>query len=195
MSVSSRISDNVKFVYETFPVPPSMRAIIEVNVYHPVYGYYHQNVNSEHFPILGIYTQNHMNIKNQCTHTKYGQLLNFNLHPGITLDTHHSKPLKCAIDDFSNKIHCTGNITVQDFKPRHFSFSFGFHCNAGCLKCSIKGLVYKLRIYSQTNETKCVTLPPDSAKRCKRYSRYGICPNLVGNMNLKEISISLFDIM
>ena len=94
-TVSRSVSEDMKFIHEMFPVPSSMRAIIEVDVYYP----YYESVNNWHFPILGLYTtQHHINIRSQCTHTKYGQLLNFNLHPGITLDKHHSRPLKCLTD-------------------------------------------------------------------------------------------------
>ena len=114
MTISGSVSDDVKFIYKKFPVQSSMRAIIEVDVYYP-----------DSNPILGIYTtRDHVNIKQKCVIKRYGQLENKNMHPGITmLGSDLSRTLNCATD---NTLHCTGNITVQDFKPRNFSFSFGF---------------------------------------------------------------------
>ena len=183
-TVSRSVSEHVNFIHEVFPVPSSMRAIIEVAVYYP----YYESVSSGDFPVLGLYTtEDHINIRSQCTHTKYGQLGNFNLHPSITLDRHESRPLKCA-KYTTNTIHCTGDITAQDFIPRKFSFSFGFHCKDINVINSLKGLSYKISIHGQTNVTNCVALSLDSVKVCYRYSHYGVFPNLVGGTNLKELS-------
>ena len=187
IAVCGSVSDDANFIYEKFPLQSSMRAIIEVDVYYPYYKY----LNNWFFPILGIYTtKDHINIRSKCTHNQYGQIRNENLHPGITVDPSgvRSRTLNCENDNTTNMIHCTGNIIVQDFEPRHFSFSFGFHCAFGCFDCSLRGLDYKLRIYAQRNETNCVELSLDSAKVCYRYSRYGVFPNLVSDPNLKDLS-------
>ena len=138
VTVSRSVSVDVNFIHEVFPVPPSMIVIIRVDVYYPVDAYY-ESEDSWFSPIMGLYTnQVHINIWRQCTRIEYGQLLNFNLHPSITLDRHASRSLKC-LNDNSTSIHCTGDITVQDFKPRHFSFSFGFKCGCRCRSCSLRG--------------------------------------------------------
>ena len=183
VTISGSVSEQVNFIHKTFPVQPSTRAIIEVDVYYPVDEYY-ENKHSSYFPILGIYTtQDHVNIRSHCTDINYGQLLNFDLHPSITLDRYASRPLKC-VNDNTTSIHCTGNITVQDFKPRNFSFSFGFKCGYRCGSCSLRGLIYKLRIHGQTNATKCVNLY--STKGCY-YFRYSVLPHLFGDENVKGL--------
>ena len=120
MSISSEISEGVTFLHKTFPVPPSMRAIIEMGVYYPI-----SSVQGRNNPIIGIYTtENHINIKKQCTHVGYSQLGNKYLHPRIRL--HESYP---CLPEGNDTIHYKGDFKVQDFKPWNFSFSFGFHCN------------------------------------------------------------------
>ena len=169
-TVSGEIFENVTFIHKTFPVPPSTRVIIEVDVSYP-------DSFAKTYPILGIYTtKSHLNLKRKCSMLRYGQLGNDNLHPGITLDRHESKPLKCETDN-NTGIHCTGNITVQDFIPRIFSFSFGFNCSYLCGSCSLRGLVYHLGIYGQTNKTQCVALSHRDAAICYDY---GVFPNLFG---------------
>ena len=179
VTISGSVSDHIEFIYEQFPVPPSTRAIIEVDVSYPA--------DTFHFPILGIYTSpDHINIKSKCVRIRYGQLLNYNLHPGITLDRCASKPLKCENDNTTSTLHCIGDITVQDYKSRHFSFSFGFKSCYYCRSCSLKGLVYKLRIHGQTNETNCIYVGSD--RSCIPSFRYSMHPNLFGDENVQDLS-------
>ena len=92
VSISGGIKEKVSFVLDKFPVPPSMRTIIEVDVYYPNMYF----IDGENFVILGIYTtSDHINFKKQCTYIRYGQLRNNYLHPGITMDPHESEPLTC----------------------------------------------------------------------------------------------------
>ena len=70
---------------------------------------------------LGIDTkQDH--VKAGCTERKYGQLGNRDLHPVLDQS-------RCW-HNFTTGLHrCKGTLTVQDFVPREFSFSFGFECD------------------------------------------------------------------
>ena len=123
VSISDVISDDVTFIHKTFPVPPSMRAIIEVDVYDNV------SFLRPTYPMVGIYTTgNHTNIKKKCTDTWYGQLRNSNLHFRVRKNREDFRKPKC-VEEAMGTIHCNLNITVQDFIPRHFSFSFGFRCD------------------------------------------------------------------
>ena len=47
ITISGSVSGDVKFIYKMFPVPPSMRAIIEVDVSYP-------DSFARHYPILGL---------------------------------------------------------------------------------------------------------------------------------------------
>ena len=134
-SISGVISDDVTFIHKTFPVPPSKRAIIEVNVSFP----YRYIVQRRKYPLMGIYTtKDHINLKKQCTSIWYGQLVNENLHLRIRKDRGHTQTPKCLRESDDN-IHCTGNLTIQDFIPGNFSFSFGFHCKDINVINSLKG--------------------------------------------------------
>ena len=176
ISISGEISENITFLRKTFPVPPSMRAIIEVDVSFPessirILGYN---------PMIGIYTtKDHVKIKKQCTYVPYDQLANGNLHRPIRLDESDIQPPKCLKEGLDT-IHCTGNITVQDFKPRKFSFTFEFYCDRITLKSSLKGLVYNISIHEHTNETNCIFLPRKVRGTCSQIYLHSLLPNLIG---------------
>ena len=81
ISISSDITEHITFLHKTFPVPPSMRAIIEVDVSYP------NSSDRIHDLIMGIYTTyNHVLIIKQCSYVQYTQLGNQGLHPTIRLD-------------------------------------------------------------------------------------------------------------
>ena len=177
-SVSGEISEDITFLHKTFPVPPSMRAIIHVDVSYP-------ERMQEYYPMMGVYTTpDHINIKNQCTRIEYGQLGNKNLHPGLTSDQNVSTPLKCDTTR-RDKLHCVGIITVEDFIPRQFSFSFGFHYDEITATSSLRGLVYKINLYT-TNETNCYDLLQED--ECFPYVQRGVNLNLLDleNYDLEE---------
>ena len=77
-------------------------------------------------------------------------------------------------------IQCRGNIIIQDFKPRNFSFSFGFNCDEIIPDSSLKGLDYNLTIHEQTNETNCISLPRKVKERCSGFYQHGLLPDLIG---------------
>ena len=178
-SISGRISENVTFIHKTFPILPSKRAIIQVDVSYPdrLLGLYGK------WPMMGIYTtQDHVNIRKRCTYFSYGQVGNRDLHPSLTFYLNYSRTLKCRL--IAHNINCTGTITVQDYLPRKFSFSFGFNCY---WNKSLQGLTYYLNIYG-TNDTNCSQLPEDSP--CYDTSPSVVFPNLLGEEKFDDISFS-----
>ena len=112
VSISGVISKDITFLHKTFPVPPSMRATIEVDV-----SYADSPLRKQgHYPRMGIYTtMDHINVKKRCTYIPFGQLANHHLHPRLTLDESDFRPPKC-LEDPEAIIHCRGKITIQDFK-------------------------------------------------------------------------------
>ena len=167
VSLSGVVSDDVTFIHQTFPVPPSTRAIIEVDLH------YQRDVERS-YPILGIYTtEDHINIDKKCTETQYGQVWNRDLHPGLTVNRNDSNPLICEADS-SNRIYCTGKIIVLDFIPRYFAFSFGHFCS---FNNSLEGLAYNMSIFGQTNETACFELTEDAI--CHEYVKFASIRNLI----------------
>ena len=96
LSVSGVVSGDTTFLHKTFPLPSSMRAIIQVDVYDPV----GTRRLTDDFPILGIYTtQDHVNVKMKCAFKRYGQFENGYLHPGIAMESYQSDPLNCDADN------------------------------------------------------------------------------------------------
>ena len=80
VSVSTKLSTDATFLHKAFPVPLSIRAIIEVDVSYLINSVRRQGID----PVKGIYTtEKHINIKNECTHIRCGQLANEHLHPRI----------------------------------------------------------------------------------------------------------------
>ena len=173
MCIIGTISNDVTFIHKTFPVPPSMRAIIEVKVSFPISSIRLQ----DHCPLMGIYTtRDHVNLRKRCTERPHGQLGNEILHSGISTTDRLGSRLRCK-NGLTNMLHGIKKITVQDFIPRKFSFSFGFHCDQIDIGDSLKGLLYNISI-SVTNETECFKLPFNNT--CHRYLQYGVLHNLMG---------------
>ena len=80
---------------------------------------------------------------------------------------------------------------IQDYKPRHFSFSFGFYCKQKLSK-SLKGLWYNVSLYSQTNETSCLPMPENISYNCSKYYSQVSLLNLIDHKN-REDATKLFD--
>ena len=183
VSISGEISEDVTFVHKMFPVP-SMRAIIEVDFSFPVASF------GRYKPTMEIYTtQDHVNLRKRCTYVRYGQLRNPNVHIPVRLDNNGTP--RC-LEQNDGKVHCIGNVTVQEFKPKNFSFSIGFDCHSISRITSLKGVVYNIRIHGQTNETNCVRLPLKTMKFCSQFYQHGILPNFIGQENMKEVK-TLYD--
>ena len=135
---------------------------------------------------MGVYiTQHHVIIEKRCIYVSYGQLGNANLFLRIRLDESDTTPTECKQQglDF---IQCKGSITIQDFKPRNFSFAFGFHCHRMTSQSSLKGLIYNISIHQQTNETHCISLPRKVKHLCSQYN-YGLLPDLIGVQDMLTV--------
>ena len=178
MSISGKISEDITFLHKPFPVPPSKRAIKEVDVSYPISSVRKQGIDL----VMGFYTTNdHIDIQKQCVHIRYCQLKNSFLHRQIRLDDSELKPPKC-LEQPQGTIHCRGKIIVQVFIPRNFSFSFGFKCPWINSVTSLKGLVYNLTIHEQTNENDCVDFNRKVRVACSQFYQHGLLPNLIGSL-------------
>ena len=195
-TISGKISnEDVIFIHKVFQVEASTRVTIEVDLSYP------KQSLREYFgfvPTMGIYTtQDHINIKKRCTDVFYGQLDNRYLHSLVQLESElmqsanwlkifnpslerkdiHASKLNCYKTD---NFRCKASITIQDFKLRKYSFSFGYYCyTVSGLASPLKGLAYNMSIYA-TNETNCFKLNRASFTLCYPYVQYGVLPNLYG---------------
>ena len=183
VSISGEISENITFLHKTFRVPPSTRAIIEVDGSYPESSVRRQGYN----PMIGIYTtEDHVNIKKHCTQVSYGQVISTNLHRPIRIDESDIRPPKCLKEGLDT-IHCRGNITIQDFKPRKFSFSFEFYCDRIRPNSSLQGLAYNISLHGQSNETSCIVLSREVGDLCSQFYSHGLLPNLIGIEDLLTV--------
>ena len=171
-SVSGYTSQSRKLFHKKFPVPAAKRAMIELDVSF-------QGLTIIPL-IMGIdTTEDNVDIRRGCIRSQYGQLGNRNLYTTFSTNRDLSGSLRC---DGTGRLRCTGVISVQDYIPRNFSFSFGLPCDSmnknGYWAVDLK---YRMAIHV-TNQTTCYKLPADHT--CYRYMQFGAYPNLLGEAQI-----------
>ena len=177
--VSGSITENTVFVYRKLPVAPSVSTIIEFSVS------YSPSAMGYKFPLTGIYTNYpKVNIGHRCSFIEYGQLGNLNLHPYLKLGRYRTTT--CELSG-SDTVNCSGRVNVQDYIPRNFYLTFGFHCNWPRIY-SLQGLTYNISFFDQNNGTSdCIdySVIPRSGV-CSRFYKKTSLPNLIGDEDLEH---------
>ena len=85
---------------------------------------------------MGIYTTYpEVNIEKRCSYIRYGQLRNENLHPHLRVGRYRTTT--CTLCGADN-VKCKGIVSIQDYIPRKFYLTFGFHCGGSPIY-SLKG--------------------------------------------------------
>ena len=164
-SASGSTPRGKNFFHKKFPVPPAKYAMIEVDVLIP------RDQVPKTTLFMGIYTtEDNADIKRRCTHNQYGQLGNKNLYTVLRSYLDLSGPLSCR---YNWALDCTGEISIQDYTPRNFSFSFGFFCHQGFRL--LPDLQCEMTIHV-TNETTCDKVSAEHM--CHRHMQFGVLPNL-----------------
>ena len=147
---------------------------------------------------LDIYTtEDNQNLKTRCVTNVYGQFRNENLHipmrlqdmPNLINSGSPDKFNKCKMDDdHSDMISCTGRITIQDYLPRNYGFSFGYDC-AYPNKPSLRGLSFNISIFGQSNGTTCsnITEVNDGFFRCHEFYSHTLLPNMLGDLSADNV--------
>ena len=136
-------------------------------------------------PSIDIYTtKSHANLDRNCSVNVFGQLRNENLHAPLN-PRHKLYHFTNCTEDSYGIVHCRGETKIQDYIPRTYGFSFGYRCtpyNEKCANRSLKGLQYNMTIYSQTNETQCISMAPVEMhfRICSKFYPYMSLPNLAG---------------
>ena len=166
---SGTITKDTHFFYWKFQTYPSRSASFHYEVSFPV--------QTEYVNLFFYTTKDHVNIDKNCSVRDYAQVKYNSMHQEF--HRYHK-----ACPDSRNKVICKQSRPIQDYKPRHFAFSFGFYCKDKSSK-SLKGLTYNVRIYDQTNETTCSTMPDDVPYCSKFYSEVSH-PNLIDHAVKKE---------
>ena len=138
--------------------------------------------------MLDIYTIEHdRNIRTNCSNAGFGQLRNENLHTPLRPETYRFTT--CKLDDVDvDMLHCNGRIMIQDYKPRHYGISFGYHCRE-LVRPSLLGLSFNLTVSGQTNKTVCYKVPKHNEKlfNCQEYYEYTSLPNFIGDLNTQNV--------
>ena len=177
--VSGIITENTTFYYQKLPVAPSVSTTIEFSIS------YLQSAMRYRYPLMGIYTTYpELNIKKSCSYVQYAQLHNENLHPYLGVGRY--KTTTCELSG-SDTVNCSGIVTVQDYMPRNFYLTFGFHCDYPSI--SLSGLVYNISFSNQRNGTSgCVDYTDlHNTIVCSRLYSQTSFPNLMGVEQLDEI--------
>ena len=84
---------------------------------------------------------------------------------------------------------CTGRVNVQDYIPRNFSISFGFHCDWPRVN-SLQGLKYNISFTEQSNDTNGCTDYSiiESTEECSRFYHHTSVPSMIGNEHVDSIA-------
>ena len=168
LTISDTILDDTKFYYRKLTIYPSKKVTIEFSLSHVGNG-----------QILDLYTfDDNPYISRNCSYPRFGQLRNEDfiipLGPARTY-----RFLSCDFED--HILECHGKTTVQDYKPRHFAFSFGFHCEENFNHPqTLKGLTFNITLYEESNNTECSTVKDYALFSCARFYTHNTFPNLVG---------------
>ena len=140
------------------------------------------------FVRLDIYTAEHdRNLRTNCLNNVYGQLRNKNLNSPLKLGSYRFTT--CKLDDVDvDMLHCKGRIPIQDYIPRHYGISFGYHYRE-LVRPSLLGLSFNFTILGQTNITTCFKIPKHDEKlfNCQEYYEYRSLPNFIGDLNTHDV--------
>ena len=165
---------------------PSTRVIVEFSVSYLKSSMRHK------YPLMGIYTEYpKLNIEKRCSYQPYGQLRNENMHPFLRVGPYRTTTCELSGAD---TVNCRGRVTVQDYIPRDFHLTFGFHCHWPRIY-SLKGLWYNISFTRQTNKTEsCIQYAEKfHTKVCSRLYQQTSLPNLIGDESMDQI-FEYFDV-
>ena len=181
--VSGTINEDSSFFYRKLQVVPSIRTTVEFSV-----SYMRSSIcNTAHYPLMSIYTTYHqVNIEKRCSYIRYGQPRNENLHPHLRVG-HRYRRTTCQLSG-SETVNCRGKVTIQDYIPRSFYLTFGFHCDWLSVN-SLKGLRYYIRFIKQSNITSVCTEYAEGYRSSMydRFFRQTNIPNLIGDETLDQV--------
>ena len=187
VTVSDQIRIDTEFYFRELSLFPSKRATIEYSIKINTSNIGYHCVKYDKCSIcVAIYTTKHdIDLKTHCLNDLFGQLGNEDLHTPLYNRGRPYRSTTCKLDDDDmdlNILHCEGRITVQDYIPRHYWFSFGYHCWE-LVRRSLRGLLFNFTISGQTNETTCIKIPDadDEFFNCHELYPYTSLPNMIGN--------------
>ena len=183
--LSSAITNDTTFYWQQLSTHPSISATIEFSIQY--------NISLWGTLVLDIYTfeEGNRGPEHECSNRRYGQLGNRNLHRFLISP---QAPCEEMMDNNEMMVSCNAKIKISDYKARDYAFSIGFDCDL-VDKRSLKGTMYNMTIYDQTNETKWEPITYDLVDRmnidCSQFYPLTSFPNLMGDRTLREGIMSL----
>ena len=180
ISFSHTIVNDTQFYYHKLSVNSSKLATIEYSIINNIR--YQCPDCMIHFHIYT--TDDDKDLKTQCHNKNYGQLRNENLHTPLLPRKKPYRSTTCALDEDDDLIIiCHGKTSIQDFIPRNYAFSFGYSCD-DMPRPSLKGLVFNISLFDQSNETQCIQMPDTYLQDvCQKLYNNVLLPNLIGDLN------------
>ena len=141
--------------------------------------------------ILDIYTtEDDQNLKTNCSNDGFGQLRNENLLTPMTPRLPTYRFTTCTLDHVDSDIlHCEGETTIQDYKPRRYAFSIGYDC-MDLVRHSLEGLSYNFTISQQTNRTECSKIENHMNNDfflCHELYTHTSLPNMMGDPDFEHL--------
>ena len=188
-TVLGQIKTDTGFYYQKLSKFPSKVATIEYIVWFNKTNIdLHCVKDVKCFVRLDIYTTEHdRNLRTNCSNNVFGQLRNENLNSPLKSGSYRFTT--CKLDDVDlDMLHCKGRIPIQDYIPRHYGISFGYHCRE-LVRPSLLGLSFNFTILRQTNSTTCFKIPKHDKKvfNCQEYYEYTSLPNFIGDLNTHDV--------
>ena len=162
--------EHIKFYYIKLTNVSSTSTTIDFSVNYTLANMYDSSV------AMDIYTtEDHVNVRKQCSFLHHGQLFNDELHIPLNLRSHR----KTACGQTAKTRICKGRKTIQDFKPRFYYISIGYDCDK---IRSLQGLSYTFCMSDQSNQTKCSGIQHHSY--CSNSYWQASIPNLLGHSDV-----------
>ena len=178
--VSGIITDTTTFFYRKLPVSPFISGTIEFKVS------YIKSLVKNKYPLMGIYTNYpKVNTEKSCSYVRFGQLRNENLH--LFLRVGRYRTTTCTLSG-NDTVKCTGRVAIQDYIPRKFYLTFGFHCGWPRIN-SLHGLKYNISFTGQRNDSTICThfFGLAGTGFCSRFYKDTSLPNLIGDEYVYQV--------
>ena len=200
VTISDVVRKDTNFYYRQFQTYPSKLATLEYSMKFNITKINHQCSIGNCNVFFDVYTTEHdKNVKTNCSNDSFGQLRNENLCVPLRPRYKPYRSTSCKLDDVhSDMIHCKGKTTIQDYKARHYGFSFGYKSDAS-VKPPLAGFWYNFTISRQSNKTQCLPFPHHISgimKECTVFYNHMSLPNMIGNhhINPQNIHTSVFEV-
>ena len=187
VAISNVVTKDTNFYYRQFPTFPSKLVTLEYTVTFNLTNVNHHCGRESCNVILDIYTtKEDKNFQKNCSKDHFGQLKNENLHTPLSPRNGPYRFTTCKMIN-SGMLHCEGKTSIQDYKPRHYGFSFSYECHIS-VKPSLCGLLYNFTISGQSNKTQCLGTPQNLSEiNCTGFYDYMSLPYMIGDQDMASV--------